>query len=81
MKAYVEKNFEDLINDAICTAPLDYDDSAYDAYKEVLMAKTAKPALQYTKTLIRTVSHYNEQESESLLHVNTNVFSSSRRRT
>jgi|TARA_Y100000033_G_scaffold14975_1_gene13880 hypothetical protein len=34
MKAYVEKNFEDLINDAICTAPLDYDDSAYDAYKE-----------------------------------------------
>ena len=38
------------------------------------MAKTAKPAPQYTKTLIRTVSHYNEQEWESLLHVNTNVF-------
>ena len=38
------------------------------------MAKTAKPAPQYTKTLIRTVSHYTEHESESLLHVNTNVF-------
>ena len=38
------------------------------------MAKKAKEEPQYTKTLIRTVSHYNEQEWESLLHVNTNVF-------
>lgn len=38
------------------------------------MAKKAKPAPSYTKTLIRTVSHYTEHESESLLHVQTNVF-------
>lgn len=38
------------------------------------MAKKQKSERSYTKTLIRTVSHYNEHESESLLHVQTNVF-------
>ncbi len=33
-KAHVEKHFDDLINEAICSAPLDYDDSAYDLWKE-----------------------------------------------
>ncbi len=34
MKAYVEKHFDDEINGAIVSAPLDYSDSLYDAYKE-----------------------------------------------
>lgn len=34
MKAHVEKHFEDAINSAICSAPLDYNDALYDAYKE-----------------------------------------------
>lgn len=34
MKAYVEKHFENEINSAICSAPLDYCDSLYDAWKE-----------------------------------------------
>ena len=38
------------------------------------MAKKQKSERSYTKTLSRTVSHYNEHEWESLLHVNTNVF-------
>tara|TARA_R100000353_G_scaffold4395_2_gene6517 strand:+ start:1412 stop:1681 length:270 start_codon:yes stop_codon:yes gene_type:complete len=38
------------------------------------MTKKAKEEPQYTKTLIRTVSHYNEDESESLLNIQTNVF-------
>ena len=29
---------------------------------------------KYTKTLIRTVSHYHDDKSESLLHVNTTVY-------
>ncbi|HCY82314.1 MAG TPA: hypothetical protein DHV22_12300 [Xanthomarina gelatinilytica] len=34
MKAYVEEHFEDEINSAICSAPLDYSDSLYDTWKE-----------------------------------------------
>tara|TARA_B100000927_G_scaffold246420_1_gene209358 strand:+ start:989 stop:1258 length:270 start_codon:yes stop_codon:yes gene_type:complete len=33
-KAYVEKHFDDAINQAICSAPLEYSDSLYDAWKE-----------------------------------------------
>lgn len=29
---------------------------------------------EYIKTLIRTVSHYGDENSESLLHVNTTVY-------
>lgn len=42
------------------------------------MAKKEKPAQSYTKTLIRTVSHYEDNESESLLHVNTTVYENER---
>tara|TARA_Y100000015_G_scaffold8916_1_gene8437 strand:- start:110 stop:358 length:249 start_codon:yes stop_codon:yes gene_type:complete len=34
LKAYVEEHFEDEINEAICLAPLDFDDTAYDLSKE-----------------------------------------------
>ena len=33
-QAYVEKHFDDEINEAICSAPIDFDDTAYDAWKE-----------------------------------------------
>ena len=33
---------------------------------------------KYTKTLIRTVSHYRDENSESLLHVNTTVYENER---
>ena len=42
------------------------------------MAKKEKPAQSYTKTLIRTVSHYEDNESERLLHVNTTVYENER---
>lgn len=42
------------------------------------MAKKEKPAQSYTKTLIRTVSHYEDDKSESLLHVNTTVYENER---
>jgi len=38
------------------------------------MAKKEKSEPSYIKTLIRTVSHFNKHEWESLLHVQTNVF-------
>ena len=42
------------------------------------MVKKEKPAQSYTKTLIRTVSHYEDNESESLLHVNTTGYENER---
>ena len=43
------------------------------------MAKDKQNKPEYTRTLIRTVSHYSddEYESESLLHVNTNIYKNS----
>lgn len=35
-QAYVEKHFDDEINEAISSAPLDFDDTAYDLWKESL---------------------------------------------
>ena len=36
------------------------------------------PKPKFTKTLIRTVSHYHDDNSESLLHVNTTVYENER---
>ena len=40
------------------------------------MVKDTKNKPEYIRTLIRTVSHFSndEYESESLLHVNTNIY-------
>ena len=37
------------------------------------MAKKEENKPKYTKTLVRTVSHYDERENEYLLNVTTNV--------
>ena len=34
LDAYIRKHFDDEINEAICSAPIDFDDTAYDAWKE-----------------------------------------------
>ena len=34
LDAYIRKHFEDEINEAICLAPLDFDDTAYDLSKD-----------------------------------------------
>lgn len=34
LDAYIRKHFDDQINEAICSAPIDFDDTAYDAWKE-----------------------------------------------
>ena len=34
LDAFIRKHFDDEINEAICSAPIDFDDTAYDAWKE-----------------------------------------------
>lgn len=34
LDAFIRKHFDDQINEAICSAPIDFDDTAYDAWKE-----------------------------------------------
>lgn len=34
LDAFIRKHFDDEINQAICSAPIDFDDTAYDAWKE-----------------------------------------------